>query len=141
MIAFTVYGNAKPKGSTRPFLVNRNQVERGQRPVIVTTGNNPNAKEWQQLVSVSAQQHRPEKPYQGAVAVELKFYFNRPKSVSEKKRPYHTVKPDIDKLCRNILDALSGIIYNDDTQVISLMAYKGYDQTPRLEVSVTGVTE
>ena len=138
-ISFTVFGNAKPKGSTRPFCVNRKQVEQGQRPVIVTTGNNPNAKEWQQLVSMTAQQHRPDTLYQGAVEIGLHFYFARPKSVSVKKRPYHTVKPDIDKLCRNILDALSGVVYVDDTQVVKLTASKAYDQAPRVEITVREV--
>ena len=129
MIRFVVYGEAKPKGSTRAFVVNNKAI---------TTTANPNAKEWQHLVATSAQQYRPAGgPYEGAVAVLVRFFFLRPKSVSEKKRPHHTVKPDLDKLVRNIGDALKGVIYAEDARIVSITATKGYDSVPRVEIQVT----
>ena len=129
MIGFTVYGEAKPKGSTRAFVVNNKAI---------TTTANPTAKEWQQLVAVSAQQYRPAGgPYEGAVAVLVRFFFLRPKSVSEKKRPHHIVKPDLDKLVRNIGDALKGVIYAEDARIVSIAATKAYDSVPRVEIQVT----
>ena len=38
----------------------------------------------------------------------------------------HTKKPDIDKLVRLVLDALTGIAYVDDSQVVLLYAEKSY---------------
>ena len=35
--------------------------------------------------------------------------------------------PDVDKLCRSVLDAFTGIVYRDDAQVISLGGVKTYD--------------
>jgi crossover junction endodeoxyribonuclease RusA len=61
----------------------------------------------------------------GAV-VEITAYFERPKSVRAGKRPMHTVKPDPDKLLRAVLDALTGIAYEDDAQVIQATVCKEY---------------
>jgi len=127
MISITVYGEAKPKGSTRAFVVNGKAI---------TTTDNPNTKEWQRLVADAAQFFRPEKLYDGAVAVHLEFYFYRPKSVSAKKRPNPTVKPDLDKLVRSILDALKGVIYTEDARVCSVVASKHYADPPRVEIEV-----
>lgn len=63
------------------------------------------------------------KPTLNPVRVELVFYFTRPKSV---KRDYPSVKPDIDKLCRTVLDAATGRLFKDDSQVVILNARKEY---------------
>ena len=132
-IEFTVYGEAKPKGSTRAFVVNNKAI---------TTTNNPNAKDWQKLVALSAQEHRPPGgPFVGAVQLYADFYFQRPQSVSVKKRPFHTVKPDLDKLVRNIGDALKGIVYAEDARIVSITARKMYDDTPRVEIMVIPIQE
>jgi Holliday junction resolvase RusA-like endonuclease len=49
-------------------------------------------------------------------------------------------KPDADKLARQLLDAITGVIYADDGQVVSLLCEKHYaegDQPPRTEVEVS----
>lgn len=63
----------------------------------------------------------------GAVSVRIIFYINRPASVSEKKRLYPSVQPDLDKLIRAVLDAIvaSGII-KDDALVVEIAAVKRY---------------
>ena len=75
-----------------------------------------------------------EQPSTSPVRVELLFYFNKPKTV---KRMHMSVKPDIDKLSRSVLDCLSGRIIKDDSQVIILNARKEYtDQSPGVLVRV-----
>lgn len=74
--------------------------------------------------------------YDGAVTVEAEFGFVRPKSVSEKKRPHMTVKPDIDKLARAILDALTNHAYRDDSQVISLTLRKVYADKEYVKIDI-----
>jgi Holliday junction resolvase RusA-like endonuclease len=41
-------------------------------------------------------------------------------------RRYPTTKPDLDKLARAVLDALTGVYYLDDAQVVSLDLQKAY---------------
>ena len=62
----------------------------------------------------------------GPVELEVMFYLDRPSSVSTVKRPYPTVPPDLDKLIRGVGDALTGVVYDDDSQVIRTLAWKTY---------------
>ena len=65
----------------------------------------------------------------GPVELEVMFYLDRPSSVSTVKRPYPTVAPDTDKLLRAVGDSLSGVIYDDDAQIIRVLAWKVYADT------------
>lgn len=62
----------------------------------------------------------------GPVAVEVEFYLHRPPS-APKSRTRPDVKPDLDKLLRSTLDALteSGAIA-DDARVVEVVASKHY---------------
>ncbi len=69
------------------------------------------------------------------VSVEFRFYFTKPKSIS-KKRMHIVVKPDIDKICRSSIDAMTGIMYADDAQIVEIRASKHYGDPERAEVIV-----
>ena len=128
IISFTVYGKSEPQGSTRAFI-------RGGRPI--TTSDNKGLKAWREDVANVAQQHiPPDGLLDGAVVLRVRFVFFRPKSVSAKKRPHHTVKPDLDKLIRAIGDALKGKIYTEDARVVKIEALKVYGDQPRVDIMV-----
>ena len=73
-------------------------------------------------------------PSDGVVEVFVRFSFKRPKSHYGAGRnaaklkasaPHdHTQTPDIDKLLRAVLDALTGVAYRDDRQVVGVNAFK-----------------
>lgn len=65
----------------------------------------------------------------GPVELEILFYLDRPSSISTVKRPYPIVPPDIDKLIRGVGDSLTGVIYDDDSQIIRVLAWKTYADT------------
>ena len=65
------------------------------------------------------------KPVSGGFKIEIDFIFIRPKSAN---RPFPTVAPDLDKLIRAVLDGLTGVAYEDDSQVILIQATKTYGQ-------------
>ena len=60
------------------------------------------------------------------VELHLTFVMHKPKTVT-RKEPY--IRPDIDKLARGVLDALTDVLYADDQQVIKLTAIKQYGDT------------
>lgn len=103
----------------------------------VLTSDNKKLKPWRQEVSGAAAdlniaafaEHVP-------LVMRLNFYFDRPASVSAKKRPAMTVKPDGDKLVRAIFDSLKGILYHDDAQVVDHRAYKHYGGPERVEIEL-----
>jgi Holliday junction resolvase RusA-like endonuclease len=73
------------------------------------------------------------KPFTLPLVVELDFFFSIPKSYTKKQRQYiednyyyHTHKPDCDNLAKLVLDAMNGLVYEDDKQVFGLMITKRY---------------
>ncbi len=78
-----------------------------------------------------------------ALGIEIKFYFQIPKSTSKKNRELMlkgeilpTKKPDIDNCIKIITDALNTIAYKDDNQIVVARAYKYYADEPRAEVII-----
>lgn len=119
-ITLRVYGDPAPQGSKR--------IVRGNR-LIEASGEK--LKRWRRAIAEECQivrQENPEVFFTDAVSVLVRFYLPRPKSVSEKKRPQPTVPPDLDKLCRGLLDGIgqSEVIWGDDSQVVKLTAEKTY---------------
>ena len=96
-------------------------------------------KPWREAVKWAVIQANPTKRgFRAPVRVEIVFYFARPKS--RKSDVHHCTAPDLDKLCRSTLDALtdSGIIV-DDSLVADLRASKFYvvgDKLPGAHISV-----
>lgn len=63
-------------------------------------------------------------PFDGPVSVSLAFVMPRPKSAPKSKHVPAVKRPDVDKLARAVLDALTGVAFVDDSQVIELAASK-----------------
>ena len=64
-----------------------------------------------------------------AVSVEVMFCFTIPKSWSRKMKanPDHRrIVKDLDNLCGGMMDALEGIAWNNDKDIISLISSKRY---------------
>lgn len=72
----------------------------------------------------------------GALKLEVEFRFKKPKTV---KRDLHTVRPDLDNCCKAVLDALNNVLWNDDAQIIEIVARKVYHETPSIYFEVTEV--
>lgn len=78
------------------------------------------------------------------LSVDIQAYFQIPKSTSKKQRAEilekdikPTVKPDCDNIIKAVLDALNGVAYVDDKQVVSISCSKHYSTDPRLEIKIT----
>ena len=80
--------------------------------------------------------------------IELRIYIYRPipQSVSKKKRAQMvagdirpTKKPDFDNVTKAVCDALNGVAYDDDSQIVDAMARKLYSEQPRIEVIIKGI--
>jgi crossover junction endodeoxyribonuclease RusA len=139
ILAFQVFGVAEPKGSTRAF------VPKGwTRPII--TDSNRNLKSWQQLVAEGASLALGKLPKEDraivtqGVRLTIAFYLPRPKKYHKPDvNPAHLTKPDIDKLTRAVIDALTQVVFVDDSQVIELVARKDYarlNDAPHVDVRI-----
>lgn len=103
-------------------------------------------------VAVAAQ-HAGAVPITGPISVVVAFTLPRPKNHFGTGRNEHVLKasapawptknPDIDKLLRSLLDALTGVCFNDDNQVVQVAVTKGYvrdGEGPQTVVTVTEMT-
>lgn len=83
-----------------------------------------------------------ERPY--PVQVEIVARFQIPSSWSKKRAASssgtpHTQRPDADNVAKMVLDALTGIAWQDDTQVSSLIVRKEWASTPGLVIAVGAI--
>lgn len=132
---FGVPGAAAPQGSKRAFKL------RGSGRVVLVESS-AKVKPYRATVALSARQAWNRPPTGKAVYVRVAFTFVRPKSHRTGKgairsgAPDFPGKPDIDKLCRAVLDALTGVVYVDDAQVVWLEATKHYAETPGTVIEI-----
>jgi len=76
--------------------------------------------------------------YSGPVSVVIQFILPEPKHIPANRENRPTVRPDLDKLARAVLDALTGAAYKDDSQVVVLHATKAYGCHPGATIGVNG---
>ena len=132
-MTFTVYCHPEPQGSSKAFVV-------GGKARI--TSDNAKLKPYRHIVTATMQSYlinqkldMPLIPKHEPVCLSLLFTFNKPISV-KKKRTSPVVKPDLDKLIRATFDALTGVLFHDDAQVVSISAGKAYGAVEGVEIGV-----
>jgi crossover junction endodeoxyribonuclease RusA len=136
-VVFVVAGVPRPQGR-------KSAITRHGRTVVVESGRallNP----WRQAIAGQAAGAIAE-PFEGPVRVSLTFVMPRPKShyrsgrhadeLREDAPLAHSHRPDIDKLTRAVLDALTPIAFADDGQVARLVVDKVYGAAAGVAVMV-----
>lgn len=141
MIDFTAYVCPQPQGSAKAFVI-------GGKARI--TSDNAKLKPFRSEITRCAlmasigqrcitgelgpvfHKHVP-------VRLELTYTFRRPDSIP-KKRTHVVVKPDLDKLVRATGDALTGVIYHDDAQVVEILCRKLYGPVESVRVVASEVS-
>lgn len=131
-----VVGLPAPQGSKKGFIA-------GGRAVVVDD-NKPRLRTWRQDVKEAAlgaqELHtfpEPWTPMAGPLELDVTFLMPRPKHHYRTGRNAHLLrdaapprpagKPDVDKLLRSTLDALTAAgLYRDDSQVVTLTGRKVY---------------
>lgn len=133
IVTFRVHGIPIQQGSKNAY------PSKGRRKVNVVESKHHELQAWRRIIA-AAWSKAGRVHVAGPVAVTLRFFMPRPKSHfgtgrnAGKVKPsapyYAAVKPDIDKLERGVLDALTiaGAI-EDDARVVSLDSQKPYANT------------
>ena len=151
MIQFTVPGIAQTAGSKRAFPFKRKDGRLG----VAVSDDNPRSKDWKAAVAWSAKQAVMQQmgtdfvPLRCALEVEFTFYRARPKSHKVGKAgpskawreyPFPVSRPDVLKQARAIEDALKGVLYHDDSQIVTETLRKRWGEAPGVEVVVREAT-
>ena len=90
-----------------------------------------------------AQTSQDMRPLSGELFVSVEFVWGHPKSWGKKRiaelrerSVYKPSRPDIDNLCKGAFDALNGVIWNDDSQIVAIHAWKRYGDSDQIIMRV-----
>lgn len=126
-VNFSVRGTPRPQGSKRAF---RNK----HSGKITQVESSPEVGAWRDTIALAADKAMLDRaPLEGPVRLTVEFRFQRPASHRGVKglRPsaprVHHQRPDTSKLVRAVEDALTTIVWRDDSQVAQLVASKVWD--------------
>lgn len=79
---------------------------------------------------LKAMEHGLKKALKDPISIKLIFQMGE-----NGKEKYHTKRPDIDNLAKAVKDALKGIIYADDSQIVEAYICKSYG-VPAVKVEI-----
>lgn len=132
---FTIYGKAVAKA----------------RPRVTKSGHTytpTKTKEFETKVQESYLQQCGVMMFPKSTPLEIciEFQFTPPKSWNQAKRKkakgreiFPTCRPDVDNLCKSIEDALNGVAYYDDSQIIAMTARKIYSGENKTLVEIRAI--
>ena len=134
MITYVVYG--EPQGKQRPRF-----VRRGNHVSAYTPEKTKTYEDEIRFMARAAMGASP--PLETPVTVAIYIRMEIPKSFSKQKRKDALAgiikpmkKPDGDNILKCFLDAMNGIVYVDDKQVVNIHLKKVYSEIGAVEVMV-----
>lgn len=141
-IEFTVVGRPVPAGSKRAFKAKNSDA------IIVADSSGARGKSWRQEVSAAAAAAMEgAEMLLGPVSMTVVFYRARPKahyradgSVKDNAPRYPVARPDVLKLARAVEDAMTGIVFRDDAQIVGESLLKRWGEPERVEVWAAGTS-
>lgn len=137
---FWVAGKAEPQGSLKSHTTKGGGV--------VTRHDNPRLRPWRQAVAWEARAAGV-RMLTGPVALHLLVYLPRPKGhygrhglLPRYAEARPCVAPDADKLARGAGDALQGIGYLNDSQIVALSLQKFYagEEGPGVRITLCALS-
>lgn len=134
---FVIYvpGKPEPQGSMKGYVV---RSKTGALHAAVTHGKSTELNAWRNLIALAAattMAHERLKMLDEPLELHLHFVLAKPKS-ARKRDIWPAKRPDLDKLLRSTLDALTGVVFSDDARVVKLRAEKDYDVTMGCRIGV-----
>lgn len=137
-IRFVFHGQSQPAGSKSAAPYRRKD---GSIGVAVRDGN-PKSGEWKRTVAQVAAESYDGPLLDGPLSVTMLFYRVRPKGHVGKRGvlpsapEYPTTRPDVLKTARAVEDALTGVVWRDDAQIVHEVLGKAWGETARVEVEI-----
>lgn len=153
-ITFTVLGQPQTAGSKQSFVpLHKTTKEPFRRPnggiVVSTVDDNPKSKGWKKVVAKAAKEAHRGSLLSGPLAATFRFFRPRPqnhvgklgltKAGRESLAP--DTRPDVLKLARAVEDAMIGVIYEDDAQIVEEHLFKQWGEPARVEVEIRELVE
>ena len=144
---YIIAGNPMPQLRHRA----RYQPPRGKKKGFVQTYDEAKCRKEKQHIAALIKKSTPPSLLDCPLQVDLIFYMQRPLSHygtgcnSDKLKPTspkrHTKAPDIDNLRKLVMDALTGVVWRDDSIVCKGTTIKQYSERPRTEIFIKIIQE
>lgn len=132
-IEFTISGD--PQGQGRPRFARQGR--------FVHTYDPQRSRQYKAKVAQSFQHAYMGKPLTKPIKITIRAVFGIPKSYSKARakaclegRQWPTKKPDADNVEKAIYDALNGLAYEDDKQIVMTNTVKVYGPEARVDVVI-----
>lgn len=153
-IEFFVPGQARPAGSKRAFALRRRDgsfiTRANGSPIInVVDDSGKDGTNWRSDVKRFARDAYDGPPLTGPLRLRLQFIFARPKGhfgtgrnagvLKDSAPDFPTGAPDATKVTRAVEDALNGLAWHDDAQIVRQEIAKDYGKTPGVIVRIDPV--
>ena len=122
---FKVFGDPVPQGRGRI-------IKRGPHYGIADPEK---SRVYKEQLWIVGQKHRIDPLPTGPLFLELVFEIKRPKS-AKKGSKWRDKKPDLDNLCKGVMDAFKGVLWHDDGQIAYLTCGKVHSDSPGVTVKV-----
>ena len=120
------------------------------RPRLTTIGGHPRAydpkksRDYKAYIQLCVkEQGAPEEPLTGEISLLIVEYRAIPQSWSKRKHEEAllgditpTTRPDWDNVGKAVCDALNGLVWKDDAQIVRAEVRKNYDDEPRVAIEV-----
>jgi Holliday junction resolvase RusA-like endonuclease len=109
---------------------------------FVQTYTDSKTRSFEELIAEQAKEAMGDmEPLETPLTVFLHFTLPIPVSATKKVKETllnapHTKKPDIDNLCKSVLDGMANIVFKNDGQISSLHATKKYGNTGFINVLI-----
>jgi len=130
--------DGEPVAQGRPRFSTRGGVFRAYDP--------PDSRDYKDYIKMLAKRQWGRKPpMEGSLSLSVRVFRSVPTSWSEKRKQMAysglirpATKPDTDNYVKGALDALEGIVFKNDSQVVEYHAPFGkwYSDRPRMEIEV-----
>lgn len=127
-IEFVVYGRPAPQGSKR-YVGQHFNPKTGRKQAVLIESSKSGVKTWRALVAAGAHGLHLGELFDGPLIADMVFSFDRPRSHFGTGRNAEVLKPsaplapavapDLSKLVRSTEDALTAIVWKDDSRVVA----------------------
>ena len=135
-------------GAESRFIIYGNPIAKG-RPRLGRYGTYTPQKtvDYENLVRLSYLQQCNNRKLSGYIRAEIELYFQIPKRTGKADRwkmksgqIRHDKRPDADNCIKAVCDALNGIAYDDDSQIVSVRCEKYYGEIPQAVIRLEEIS-
>jgi Holliday junction resolvase RusA-like endonuclease len=145
IISFFVAGLPQPAGSKRAFALKKGGVYTGR---VAISDDNPKARGWKDTVAACAVEACKnyatllDCPIRLTVEFRLarpQFHFGTGRNAGilrESSPKYPTTRPDCTKMLRAVEDALTAVVWRDDSLIVDQVVTKRYAEKPGAWVEI-----